>query len=96
VSWSHHIVWVVPLVGLLVGTGRSWKRWLLAAGVVLAFSSPGMGWLDIDLYSPELAGVVDWFWVNTCILVMAAAVLLLPVGRPAETADHAPAQPDRA
>ncbi len=81
VSWSHHIVWVVPLVGLLVGTGRSWRRWLLALGVVVVFSPPAMAWLDRDPYVTGLGGVVDWFWVNTAILVMAAAVLLLPVGR---------------
>lgn len=86
VSWSHHIVWVVPLVGLLVGTGRSWSRWLIAVAVVAVFSPPGMAWVGFDLYSTELGGVVDWFWVNTCVLVMAAAVLLLRVGR--DRVDH--------
>lgn len=80
VSWSHHVVWVVPLVGLLVGRGRSWRGWLLAAGAALVFSAPAMAWLDYDLGTPQLSGVLDWFWVNTNILVMAAAVLLLPVG----------------
>jgi alpha-1,2-mannosyltransferase len=80
ISWSHHIVWVVPLVGLLVGSGRSWRGWLLATGVTLVFSEPGMRWTDYALGTPQLSGVLDWFWVNGCILVMAAAVLLLPVG----------------
>lgn len=81
VSWSHHVVWVVPLVGLLVGTGRSWRRWLLAAAVLAVFSPPAMAWIDLDAFTPELVGVADWFRVNTAILVMAAAVVLLPVGR---------------
>ncbi len=80
VSWSHHIVWVVPLLGIVIGSGRSWRRWAVAALVVAVFSTPAMSWLDYDLGTPELAGVLDWFWVNTCVLVMAAAVVLLPVG----------------
>lgn len=80
VSWSHHIVWVVPLIGLMIGDGRRWRGWLAAFGIALVFSTPGMYWLGYDLGTPELAGVLDWFWVNTCVLVMAAAVLLLPVG----------------
>ncbi len=80
VSWSHHIVWVLPLIGLVIDDGRRWRRWLLALGIAVVFSTPGMYWLGYDLGTPELAGVLDWFWVNTCVLVMAAAVVLLPVG----------------
>ncbi|WP_326568367.1 glycosyltransferase 87 family protein [Amycolatopsis rhabdoformis] len=34
VSWSHHWVWAVPLIGLLVVTGRRW--WALAAAALFA------------------------------------------------------------
>ncbi|HET7899543.1 MAG TPA: glycosyltransferase 87 family protein [Candidatus Nanopelagicales bacterium] len=81
VSWTHHVVWIVPLIGILVGAGRSWWRWLLAVAVIAVFSAPGMSWVDDVLGTSQRAGVLDWFWVNTNILVMAAAVLLLPIGR---------------
>ncbi|TNY37803.1 glycosyltransferase 87 family protein [Thermomonospora catenispora] len=45
VGWVHHLVWVVPVLGALVGDGRDLRRWLVAAPVAVfyAFRIPWWG-----------------------------------------------------
>ena len=95
IAWIHHAVWVVPLLGIVLDDARSWRRWLLTLAVAAVFSGPATAWQDLDLGTPELAGVLDWLWVNTCVLVMAAAVALLRPG-PATRPTSGPAGSKRA
>ncbi|HEU4675638.1 MAG TPA: glycosyltransferase 87 family protein [Motilibacteraceae bacterium] len=45
VSWIHHAAWVVVALGVLVGAGRTWWRWLAAAAVSAfwGYSLPALG-----------------------------------------------------
>jgi alpha-1,2-mannosyltransferase len=45
VSWIHHAAWVVVALGVLVGEGRTWWRWLAAAAVSAfwGYSLPALG-----------------------------------------------------
>ncbi|MGN6244277.1 MAG: glycosyltransferase 87 family protein [Motilibacteraceae bacterium] len=45
VSWIHHAAWVVVALGVVVGAGRTWWRWLLAAAVAAfwGYSLPALG-----------------------------------------------------
>ncbi|GLY31963.1 membrane protein [Kineosporia sp. NBRC 101731] len=63
ISWSHHWVWALPALVVLVRDGR--HRVALAAGAVLALSP--MWWLPRDL-------PVDWLTANA-YLVMGLALL---------------------
>ncbi|ACY95726.1 MULTISPECIES: glycosyltransferase 87 family protein [Thermomonospora] len=38
VGWVHHLVWIVPVLGALVGDGRDLRRCLVAAGVAVFFA----------------------------------------------------------
>ncbi|MGD9957176.1 MAG: glycosyltransferase 87 family protein [Candidatus Nanopelagicales bacterium] len=80
VAWLHHAVWVVPLVGIVLDDGRSWRRWVVAAGLFGALSEPATSWQDLAIGTPDVSGVPGWLWVNTCVLVMAAVVVLLRPG----------------
>jgi alpha-1,2-mannosyltransferase len=93
VSWLHHAVWVVPLIGIVLDDARSPRRWAAAVALAAVFSEPMAGWQFLEPGSPELVGVVDWLWVNLGILAMAAAVLLLRPGP--GTRPTAPVHPER-
>ena len=80
VAWLHHAVWIVPLLGIVLDDARSWRRWLVAVALLVVLSEPATTWQDLIVGSPELSGVLDWFWVNTCVLVMAGVVVLLRPG----------------
>lgn len=77
VAWLHHAVWIVPLLGIVLDDARSWRRWLVAAALLAVLSEPATSWQDLGVGTPDLAGVADWFWVNTCVLVMAGVVAAL-------------------
>ena len=86
ISWTHHMVWVVPLLGILVGAGRTWWRWLLVLAVVAVLSPPAMAWLNDDLGVHRDPSVLDRLRFDLPILLMVAAVLLVPDrGRSAAT-----------
>jgi alpha-1,2-mannosyltransferase len=80
VSWLHHAVWVVPLIGIVLDDGRSLRRWALCVAVAVVFSEPMTAWRNLAPGTAELAGVLDWFWVNTCVLLIAAVVVVLRPG----------------
>jgi alpha-1,2-mannosyltransferase len=71
VSWSHHWVWSVPLVALLVTTGRRW--WALA--VVALFAS------EIVMLVPnggdvEFTWGVGWSILGNAYVVAAACAIV--------------------
>lgn len=80
VSWLHHAVWVVPLLGIVLDDARSLRRWVTTVALFAVFSEPMAGWQFLKPGTSQLTGVLDWFWVNLGILVMAAAVVLLRPG----------------
>jgi alpha-1,2-mannosyltransferase len=80
VSWLHHAVWVVPLLGIVLDDARSLRRWAVAVALVAVYSEPMAGWQFLKPGTSQLTGVLDWFWVNLGIVVMAAAVVLLRPG----------------
>ncbi|PXY32370.1 glycosyltransferase 87 family protein [Prauserella muralis] len=106
VSWSHHWVWAVPLIVLLVSRlpqttpATAWRRWLGAGAVIVVFLSCVLLVLpngrDLELH---------WaFWQY----VLGSAYLLVPVGLAAVLAgrwmwrrrqltrpDHEPREPAR-
>lgn len=49
VGWIHHLVWMIAVIGALVGDGRDTRRCLLAFGVWFLFLWPlpwwGRGWI---------------------------------------------------
>lgn len=89
VSWLHHAVWVVPLLGIVLDDARSLRRWAAALALAAVFSRPMADWQFLPPGTRELSGPLDWLWVNLGILVMAAAVVLLrpgPATRPLTSA----------
>lgn len=80
VSWLHHAVWVVPLIGIVLDDGSSLRRWALCVALAVVFSEPMTAWRNLPPGTDQLTGVLDWLWVNVGILVMAAAVLVLRPG----------------
>ncbi|WP_199434037.1 glycosyltransferase 87 family protein [Qaidamihabitans albus] len=78
VSWSHHWVWAVPLLVVLVSRlpettpATAWRRWLAAGAVVVVFVS------CVLLALPNGRNVeLHWaFWEY----VLGSAYLLVPVG----------------
>ncbi|RMI41916.1 DUF2029 domain-containing protein [Actinomadura harenae] len=44
VGWIHHLVWIIPVVGALVGDGRDTRRCLAAAAVWLFYLLPVPWW----------------------------------------------------
>src|SRR5207249_3042845 len=37
VSWIHHLVWLPLVIGVLLGTGRHWRQWVVATAVWVFF-----------------------------------------------------------
>jgi len=46
VSWIHHAIWIVPLVGVLLGDASDRRRWLLSAGLLLLFVLRVPEWVE--------------------------------------------------
>lgn len=56
ISWIHHLVWLLPALGLLVGDGRDRRRVLMAAAAVVALWArlPYLGQDLLDAGGPAL------------------------------------------
>jgi alpha-1,2-mannosyltransferase len=83
ISWTHHLVWVVPAVVLLAGEARDRRRWrpVLAAGVVyVVFASSVVWWRRRDAFHHWDLGPLGIVQENLYVLVVIALVLLLPTG----------------
>jgi len=80
VAWLHHAVWIVPLIGIVLDDAHRGRRWLVAAALLAVLSEPATSWQNLAAGTPEAPGVLGWFWVNTCVLVMAGVVVVLRPG----------------
>ncbi|MFI6027784.1 glycosyltransferase 87 family protein [Amycolatopsis magusensis] len=77
VSWSHHWVWAVPLIVLLVSRlprttpAAAWRRWAAAVGVVAVFAS------GVLLILPNGRNIeLHWeFWQ----FVLGSSYILVPI-----------------
>ncbi|MFE5032299.1 glycosyltransferase 87 family protein [Streptomyces sp. NPDC056683] len=98
ISWSHHWVWCVPLLAVLLAEGRT----LLAATAALLFTARTM-WLvphqgDLDLHLPwwQQAGAAPYPLLGLALLAGAALALRRRSGTLADRRTGGPAAPSRA
>lgn len=89
IGWLHHAVWVVPALGVLVGTGRSGRRWLSALAVGAVVSLPGMRRL-VPPGTSDILGAPDWLLVHAPTLTLAILVLTLRPERVIRPVDEVP------
>ncbi|MCP2338032.1 glycosyltransferase 87 family protein [Actinomadura rupiterrae] len=60
VGWIHHLVWIIAVVGALVGDGRNTRRCLVAAGVWLYYLFP-VPWWGTHLTGPQHPLISQFF-----------------------------------
>ena len=86
ISWTHHLLWVVPALAVLVAAGAEDRRWLWAAGATGALFSSSLPdlvrtRLGEHLSHGPLVVVAESSYALACLLLL----VLLPVrARPAE------------
>ncbi|MBB2989132.1 alpha-1,2-mannosyltransferase [Mycolicibacterium iranicum] len=97
-SWTHHWVWVVPLIVWLVHRAlNSWTWWLVPAGLFVAMGAwphwfrglrdPRIGfYLFPDTYVPDVMLRNSYVWLYA-ILLVACVAYTLRVGRRANVVD---------
>jgi alpha-1,2-mannosyltransferase len=85
VSWLHHGIWIVPVLGVIVGDGRRPRRVVVAAGAWLVACLLPVS--EAAAYAMRNHGTVDpaWMWPfrNGFALLYLAVVFWLPL-RPME------------
>ncbi|HTM85730.1 MAG TPA: hypothetical protein VL179_12675, partial [Mycobacterium sp.] len=96
VSWPHHLVWLVPAVGVLTGWWwRDRKRWVALVGgltvwLLLAVRSHRLGQLLVDTYPAGVLRVTGDVLRDSFMLTCAAVVVVLgctPARSPASMDD---------
>ncbi|WP_329518888.1 glycosyltransferase 87 family protein [Spirillospora sp. NBC_01491] len=75
VGWIHHLVWMIAVIGALVGDGRDTRRCLLGAGVWLYFLFP-LPWWGTRLLGPD-HGLISMFIGRVVQDLFGAAAILL-------------------
>ena len=78
ISWIHHGVWIVPAIGVVLGSGESRARVRAAIALAVVFVLRLPDW-TVDL---SLTGPFALVFGNADVLAYFALILLLPVGRP--------------
>ena len=73
VAWIHHLVWIVPVLGVLAAA-RRWG-WLIVVAVLFALPVP---WWGRTLVRHDVAG--GWVVQDAFGLASVALALLLPLG----------------
>jgi alpha-1,2-mannosyltransferase len=92
VSWIHHAIWIVPLVGVSLGDASDRRRWLLSAGVLALFMLRIPGWVESG--STDVGTILGPILENSYVLAFLAALFLLPLlraERPSASARPGPA-----
>ena len=92
VSWIHHFVWLLLVIGVLLHEGRYWKDWLFAAAIVVFFVVP-VPWLGSHAAATRnlvpLGRIVqDGFGLMAIVLM-----LLLPVRMSDSNSESSMARP---
>jgi alpha-1,2-mannosyltransferase len=97
VAWIHHLCWVVVAIGVLLGTGRSWRRCVAAAAAFAVLLTMLPIWAQADLITrrvAELPGQLAEDSFGLIALGLIAALLLAhgpepdPAGSGAVPAEH--------
>lgn len=78
VGWIHHLVWMIAVIGALVGDGRDTRRCLVAAGVWAYFLFP-LPWLGTRLLGPDHSLIAVFFGRVIQDLFGAAAIAMVAV-----------------
>lgn len=78
VAWIHHLVWLVPAVGVLALDLRPWRRAILPLAVIAWFTVqvPEIGWHMMKSDGPShLANFLQDDFCFGCVLLLGALVL---------------------
>lgn len=82
ISWIHHAVWIVPVAGVLLGTGTS-RRGRYAFGVVmLLFLARLPYWSEVLTIPSSIDGVVTNAYVITFVVLLVSRLMLPPATAP--------------
>jgi alpha-1,2-mannosyltransferase len=84
ISWQHHAVWIVLVVGVLAAWATTPRRAVAAVAAVGIFLLP-LPWLGSRLVAHGVAPVLGGLLENSYVLAFLALLILLP--RVAEVAD---------
>ncbi|MGH9300547.1 MAG: glycosyltransferase 87 family protein [Acidimicrobiales bacterium] len=79
ISWIHHLVWLIPAVGIILSDARHWSR-IAGAGALwglLVFRLPYVG---VRLGSSNAPWVVAELLRDSYALVCIVLILILPIG----------------
>jgi alpha-1,2-mannosyltransferase len=82
VAWIHHLCWIVLAVGVIVGTGRSWRRIGIAALAFALFLTTLPVWAEKQLALHRLSGLPGFLAENSFGLACIALVGVLWAIRP--------------
>ncbi|MBE1532524.1 glycosyltransferase 87 family protein [Actinomadura algeriensis] len=81
VGWIHHFVWMIPVVGALVGDGRDTRRCLFGVAIWFYFLWP-LPWWGARMIGPEHGYVTEFFGrVIQDLFGLAAIVSIVVLGR---------------
>jgi len=95
ISWFHHFVWVLPVLGVLVDDGRDRRRVVLAAAVALLVTTH-LPYMGIHLVgSGGVLGAMGWVLENSLGLITVALVVALPYRRTRPIESIADVEDDR-
>jgi alpha-1,2-mannosyltransferase len=78
VSWSHHAVWIVPVLGVVLADGSSRRRVYAAMAILVLYVSRLPDWSTLT------SGPLQALPANAFVLGYLALLFLLPVRRNAE------------
>jgi alpha-1,2-mannosyltransferase len=87
ITWVHHLVWLIPALIVLAGTGI--RRHRLAAAAMYAVLCSSLVWL----WSVDFSGIDGFIGSNAYVWVGLAMLFLLPASQRAEL--EMPERPER-
>ncbi|WP_084550966.1 glycosyltransferase 87 family protein [Actinomadura rifamycini] len=81
VGWIHHFVWMIPVIGALVGDGRDTRRCLFGAATWFYFLWP-LPWWGARMIGPEHGYIAEFFGrVIQDLFGLAAIASVFVLGR---------------
>lgn len=90
ISWTHHLLWVVPAVAVLVRAGATDRRWLWGAGAVVALFASSLPdhvrtRLGEHLAHGPLVLVAESSYALACLLLLVVLPVQRAVAAPSPT-----------